>query len=70
MSIKCSKCGKELKAFSPNDNVTVASPNELKGKALICGDCGKISCSACLVTIPPGYKGCPTCKSMIMQPYG
>jgi hypothetical protein len=67
--ISCSKCGRGLTAFSTSSRITVASPDQLRGKALQCAKCGKICCSDCLATIPPGMQGCPHCNSMAMRPY-
>jgi hypothetical protein len=67
--VRCSVCYSALKPFSTQSRVTVASPDQLRGKAIQCAKCGKISCSNCLATIPPGMQGCPHCKSVAMRPF-
>jgi hypothetical protein len=68
-AVRCSVCQSALKPFSTQSRVTVASPDQLRGKAIQCAKCGEISCSNCLATIPPGMQGCPHCKSIAMRPF-
>jgi hypothetical protein len=66
---RCSVCSTTLQPFATQGKITVTSPDQLRGKAIQCAKCGKISCSNCLATIPPGMQGCPHCKSIAMRPY-